>query len=480
MLRTRQQYLESLQDHRQLYFDGELVEDITKFKPLQCVLDTFASIFDLRFQYPDLLTCKMSDGQVWDRSWKIPTSYEDILKLRELSELYLDRLGEGLARTPPIGMMYLLCELTFKSMFGQTNPRYAQNIEHVWRLVANEDHLLCGGFPDPRGDRSVPIPDQEDPDLTLRIVERNDKGVIVRGAKLVSTGAPFANDLFITSYSDYPNAKHAPYAILGVVPLNLEGLKIVCRPKFTTDSSSTDWAKKQDEIDAFVIFDNVLIPNDRIFYAGDWQFANWYQRENAGWSWYGWWYAIQTKMRAELILGCAKLITDYTGTANFPAVKEKLAQLVLFCKTLDSLIKTSELECERVGDGLVQPKMSTADAAQLYGNENYSSAVQILRDLGGAFVVAVPEKDVLDKMPELDLYFQKYFGYRKKYSSANEKLALYRLIRDLTCSGFGARLEFLQMYQSGNNTTQKMLTHLYYDGYDRCVAKAKRAAEFDM
>jgi aromatic ring hydroxylase len=477
MIRTREEYLESLRDGREVYYNGKLVDDVTRFAPFKWSLDTFASLYDAKQKFPDLLTYKTETGDVWDRALKIPTTYEDIVKLRELYEFYYSYLGEGMSRITPITIIYLVTELMFRSKFVEANPVYGKNVEAIWRNAAEKDLIMCGAFPDPRGDRSTQIFEQDDPDLTLRIVEKREDGIVVRGAKTIATAAPFCNELYVTSFSRFPSEKYAPYALLFVTPMNTKGMKIVVRDALTDESKDDAWALSQDEFDGFVIFDDVFIPNDRIFYAGDWKFADWFQQQYPSWA--SWFYSVQAMLRSELMVGCAKLVAEFTGTNNFPAVKEKLTEMLTYCEAIRSFIRSSEFEFEKKGDGVVQPKTSTSIAGQWFTNENYGKFARTLKDLAGALVVTTPSKRTLEQSPELKKFFDKYFGYRKRLSTSDEKLALYRLIRDLTYTSLGGRLEYLVMYFNGTNTLQKMLTYEYYDGFDRCVSRAKRASGID-
>jgi aromatic ring hydroxylase len=477
MIKTREQYLESLRDGRELYYNGKRVNDVTTFPPLKWSLETFASLYDLKQRFPDLLTFKTETGDIWDKALKIPTSYEDIVRLRELYEFYYSYLGEGMSRITPITMIYLANELMFRSKFSELNPAYGKNVESVWRNVAEKDLILCGAFPDPRGDRSTQIYEQDDPDLTLRMVEKRSDGIIVRGAKTIATASPFCNELFVTSFSRFPMEKYGPYALLFVVPMNTKGIKLVVRDALTDEAKDTPWALSQDEFDAFVIFDDVFVPNDRIFYAGEWKFADWMQLQYPSWA--SWFYTVQAMLRAELMVGCAKLVSQFTGTANFPTVKEKITEMLSYCEALRCFIRTSEFEYEKKGDGVVQPKTSTSLTGQWFANQNYSAFSRTMKDLAGALVVTTPSKRTLDQSPELKRFFDKYFGYKKDLSTADEKLALYRLIRDLTYTSLGGRLEYLVMYFNGTNTLQKMLTYEYYDGFERCILRAKRASGID-
>jgi aromatic ring hydroxylase len=477
LVKTREEYLESLRDGRQVYFDGKLVEDVTKFKPLKWGLETYARIYDAKKAFPKETTFKNDQGKTWDLTLKMPTSYADIVVARELHEFYFSYLGEGLSRIPPLTLQYIITPMMFKSKFDEMNKQYGQNIDDLYRLVGDKDELICAAFSDPRGDRSISIIDQEDPDVTLRIVERNDKGVVVRGAKIIASASPFSHELFVTSYFGYPTDKFSPYALLFMIPVNSPGLKLVCRPSLTAEGKDSEWTLRQDEMDAFVIFDNVFIPNERIFFAGEWQFGNWFQQQYQ--SWWSWGYAVQGMLRAELMLGCAKLVTEYTGTGKFPAVKDKLAEMAAFIEGVRSFVRTSEMEYEVVSDGIVRPNTATSVAGQWFTNQNFQSVVNTLRDLAGAFVVTVPEKKSLDDSPELKGFFTKYFGYRKDIASADERMALYRLIRDLTYNSIGGRIQYLQMYYNGTNSLQKTLTYEYYDGFDRAVARAKRASGID-
>jgi 4-hydroxyphenylacetate 3-monooxygenase len=474
MVMTKDQYLASLNDGREMYYEGERINDVAKFEPLKYSLASFARIYEAREEFPDILTFKTESGAVWDRTLKIPTTYEDIVRLRELTDFYSSYVGEGCSRIPPLGMMYLIGGLMHKSRFTKLNPQYGLNTEALWRHVADNDHLICSCFSDPRGDRSKSPLEQEDLDLSLRVVEKKSDGVILRGAKIISSAAPYAHDLFITSYAPFPNEKFASYALQCLIPVATKGLKFICRPLVTNSSRDTAWALSQDEMDLFVIFDDIFVPKEKIYYAGEWQFAEWFQHQYQ--SWYSWIYSVRAMIRAELLLGCARLISECTGTVNFPAVKEKLTQMAIYCEAVRSFVKSSEVEYERTEDGVVKPNVSISVMGQAFTNDHFQELVSIVKDLGGASVTTVPSPQSLEKMPSLRKYFNKYFGYRKEVASAEERMKAYRLIRDLTFNGVGGRLQFLQIFENGTNTHQKMVAYENYTGFDRCLKRAKDAA----
>jgi 4-hydroxybutyryl-CoA dehydratase/vinylacetyl-CoA-Delta-isomerase len=139
------------------------------------------------------------------------------------------------------------------------------------------DITIAGALTDPKGDRTKPPSAQDDPDMSLRIVERRDDGIVVRGAKIMICGVAAANEIFILPGSAYRESD-ANYAVSFVIPRDIENLTIVetrhPSDDRDMDHESFDNPNKEGGItQAFLLFEDVFVPNERVFMAGEYQFA---------------------------------------------------------------------------------------------------------------------------------------------------------------------------------------------------------------
>ena len=152
----------------------------------------------------------------------------------------------------------------------KTNAKWAENARAYHRHASRNDLCLTHGLTDQYYDRTRRVSEQEDPDLILHIVGETSEGAVVRGLRTLATLAPLSDEVLI-----YPNrardADEADYAIAFALPMNAPGLKIVCRDLYAehADPERHPLTTRFDEVDAALIFDDVVVPWERIFVYKD-------------------------------------------------------------------------------------------------------------------------------------------------------------------------------------------------------------------
>ena len=152
--------------------------------------------------------------------------------------------------------------------FAQADPQYGSNIRNYYEHIREHDLLLTHTLITPQANRSKAVSQQADPFLAARIVEENDNGVVIRGARMLATIGPIADELVVLpSTVIRGGADDAPYAFALAIPTDTAGLRFLCRESFDLGRSSFDHplASRYEEIDAIVIFDDVLVPYERCF-----------------------------------------------------------------------------------------------------------------------------------------------------------------------------------------------------------------------
>ena len=183
-----------------------------------------------------------------------------------------------------------------KAAIGADGRGLADNIRNFWQHAMDHDLVVAPHFVDPQADRSDPNAHANSP--ALRILSTNDEGILVNGVKAIGTASAFGDFLHLGVFFR-PGAK-GDQIIYGVCPANLKGITIVCRESLVeTDPIEHPLASQGDELDATVMFDNVLIPWKYVFHIGNPDHAKLYPQRVFDWGHY---YAlVRQAVRAELL-----------------------------------------------------------------------------------------------------------------------------------------------------------------------------------
>jgi len=266
--RTGKEFLQGLKDDRQIWVGDERVRDVAAHPAFAGAARSVAALFDLQHEAADI--CLMPDpetGELINVSHTIPRSSGDL----ERRHACLERIAEFsvgiMGRTPD----YL--NVTIAGFAGRAdewaahgNDRGAANLVAFQKEAARRDLSLTHTIVQPTIDKArgdVPSPGDE---IALHKVGDTAHGIVVRGARILATLAPFSDELFV-----YPGAPLAPgtdaYALAFSIPMATPGLTFLCRDSYSVAGNAFDHplSSRFDEQDAFVIFDDVEVPRDRVF-----------------------------------------------------------------------------------------------------------------------------------------------------------------------------------------------------------------------
>lgn len=278
MVRTREEYLKALKALKpNIYKNGEQITDVTSHQATRRVVESHARAFDAAHddKYKELFTAQSYfTGNRIMRFNGMMKSLDDIMnnsKLkREMYHFTGSCTGGCCVGWNAQNVMWAVTHETDK----ECGTDYQKRLEK-WILNAEQKGLVCAGaLTDAKGNRSLKPSQQADPDVNLRIVERRSDGIVVRGAKLMICGVAASEEIFILPGSGYKDAD-ADFAVAFVVPRDIDGLTIV---ETTRPSDDRDYKEGWDTMEtgisqAYLMFDNVFIPNERVFMAGEFKFA---------------------------------------------------------------------------------------------------------------------------------------------------------------------------------------------------------------
>ncbi len=269
MIRTGQQYRDSIRDGRVIYINGERVADVATHPMFKPLVDIRARIYDMQHDAltAPVMTYLEADGEPCPVAHKLPRSQADWHAKRAATNAVLDDVGGIVTRVgdETIGEMWSLYD--GQGVLNEVNPAFAANIRRHVGQALRGDPFHVSANTDPKGDRSK-RPQDQDPDMLLHVVRETDAGIVVRGAKY-ETAAAYANQAFTKpTIANWGDAELSDYAVGFVCDLGSPNLTFICRTGFAGRAPAEDYplSNKFDEVDTLVVFDDVLVPWENVLF----------------------------------------------------------------------------------------------------------------------------------------------------------------------------------------------------------------------
>ena len=223
-------------------------------------------------------------------------------------------------------------------------------------------------------------------------------------------------------------------------------------------------------METLTVFDDVFVPNDRIFLNGEIEFAGLLALIFVRFHRFT---AVSYKLPLlELMAGAGAAIAEANGIARAGHVRDKLTHLAAYHTIVRGLIEHAAATCT-IEDGLAVPNTLITNVAKYHFAHNYHQAVQIVQDLAGGILVTGPSTE--DFTSEATrAYVTKYLGGAKGFD-AEKRSRLLNLIADLTASDFGGYQEVLAVHAEGGFEAEKLQAYREYD-FKTVVAYARKLA----
>lgn len=475
MIRTGAQYRDSIRDGRQIWINGERVEDVTLHPMFKPVVDIRARIYDLAHEEATQDTMSYVDATTGERNaigLKLPYTQGDWYDKRKAVDTVLDDIGGIVTRVgdETIGEMWSLYD--GKDVLNEVDPRFSANIERHIRLALHDDPFHVSANTDPKGDRSKP-PQDQDPDMLLHVVRETDAGIIVRGAKY-ETAAAYANQAFVKpTIANWGDSRLSDYAVGFIVNMSAPGLKFICRTGFAGRAPAADYplSNSFDEIDTLLIFDNVLIPWDDVLFYRHTRAATFIRATLHRYSAFAF---VQRNLRlADLMIGAALFNVRQTGLEKQQAVQEKLASLAVYRETINAHL-TASIACgERSPGGLMMPNQSLLYTGRVQACSRLHEMMHIARELCGGQICVTPDAATFAD-PEISSWMDKYYSINDTWH-ADDRRKLLAFARDLLNSDYaGHRLTF-QLFAQSPPFAHLNAVYNNFD-FDSALAHVKKSA----
>jgi len=449
---TGEQYRESLRDGRRVFGHGRQIDDVTTDAHTKNSVDWVADGYDTYYDpTPD----------AYGPYFFVARSADELREAEERQKVW-----DFPTISTHTGLLMLM---TVASRIGAQLPEYAERIMQYFEESKRRDirGVLC--ITDAKGDRSKSAIEQDDPDLYLRIVDRRPDGIVISGAKLHISSAAIAHELLVIPTKRMKQSE-ADYAVACAVPVNAPGLTIInanFSPRSDFDERFYPYSAKHMMTEGFVVFDEVFVPNERVFLAGEVEHSATFAHSLGLWERLG---SLGHYVDvADTLTGLAQLISEANGLERIPHIRDKIGELIIYATVIRSTYESAIAHSELTHDGYASPNELFTNAGKYYAASNFAHMVQHLHDLAGGSVLTAPALSDLEH-PETGKYVAKYMR-TKVGIDAEYRMRLFHAIRDYTADAYGG-WQLVTMLQAGGGLyAQQLVASKYYD-----MARAKRLA----
>jgi len=457
---TGAQYVESIRKlNMEIYMFGEKITSAVDDPILRPSLNSVKATYDFAElpEHEDLMTATSHlTGKRINRFCHIHQSTEDLIKKVKMQRLLGQKTASCFQRCVGMDAMNALYSTTFECD-ALHNTAYHENFLAYMRLVQDNDWVVDGAMTDPKGDRGKGPAQQTDPDMYLRVVERRPDGIVVRGAKAHQTGITNSHEVIVM-----PTVTMKPgeedYTVSFAVPVDTKGIfMIIGRQSCDTrklEGSTLDVGNcTYGGMEALVIFEDVFVPNDRIFLNGETDFSGMLVERFAGYHRQS--YGGCKVGVGDVLIGAAALAADYNGASRASHIKDKLIEMTHLNETLYSCGIACSCEGHATPSGNYLIDMLLANVCKQNITRFPYEITRLAEDIAGGLMVTAPsEKDF--RHETLGPYIEKYLKGVDGVSTEN-RLKILRLIENITLGTAAVGYRTESMHGAGSPQAQRIM-----------------------
>lgn len=455
-IRTADEYIESLRNRKlRVYLFGELVPEPVDHPVIRPSINAVADTYALAEEDPELATAHSSlTGTKVNRFLQVTESVNDVVMQNRMQRRLGQRTGTCFQRCVGMDAINSMYSVTYdidQKHGTEYHARFVEFVKHMQR----ENYVVGGAMTDPKGDRSKPPHEQEDPDLFLRVVERRPDGVVIRGAKMHQTGCINSHWLVVMPTMRL-SENDKDYAICAAIPVDHPNITYIygrqsCDARALEGGDIDVGNARFGGQEAMIVFEDVFVPHSHVFMNGEWSFAaslverfTAYHRRS---------YVCKTGL-GDVLIGAAATIAEYNGADKASHVRDKLVEMTHLNETIYGAGIASSHESKRTAAGNYQNDEMLANVCKHNVTRYPYEIARLAQDLAGGIMVTLPsDKDF--KNPETKPLLEKYLKTRPGVSVDNRRRVL-RLIENLTMGRNAVGYLTESMHGAGSPQAQRI------------------------
>lgn len=467
-IRTGKQYLDGLRDDREIYIDGERIKDVTKDRRFVGAAQTMAELLEMQHSadHAETLTFKSPlTGDKVGMTHIQPRSALDVKGRGDAMKNWMDATCGMLGRSPDYKNVMVAAWAAAGEVFDRESFKGGDNVRNYHEYVRENDLVMTHVLVNPQVDRSRPAHLQES-EIVAQIVKETDAGMIIRGARMVATLCGLADEIVVmpagTKWQTSEQHDTTNYAFGFAIPTHTPGLKFICRPPVAHHDAASpmDWplSSRYDESDGIAVFDDVLVPWERVFLFRDRE-AEMVIHGQTGTAPHALHQSVvRATAKSEFMMALALAIAKSTNIDEHNQVQVQLAETISIAEFTRTCRVAAEAEAHESKFGTWQPAMRHISVWQNMFWKMYNRQCEILATLGAGGLVGVPSfaEIVGEAKEDVEKYFQ------SANADSKTRIKLNRLAYDAALSSFSGRQRLYEQYYSGDPMRTQSQMYRFY------------------
>ena len=459
-LKSVEEYIESLRKlNMEVYMFGKKVENPVDDPIIRPSLNSVAMTYELaqKEEYSELMTAKSTlTGEMINRFCHIHHSTDDLIKKVKMQRLMGQKTGACFQRCVGMDAMNAVYSTTF-DMDKELGTDYHERFLKFLEYVQKEDLVVDGAMTDPKGDRNLSPSQQSDPDLYLRIIEKREDGIVVRGAKAHQTGIVNSHEVLVMPTCTM-RKEDKDYAVAFSIPVDTQGIKMIygrqsCDTRKLEAGTLDRGNPKFGGHEALVIFDDVFVPNDRIFMCEEYEFSGLLVERFAGFHRQS--YGGCKVGVGDVLIGATALAADYNGIPKATHIKDKIIEMLHLNETLYCAGIACSCEGHSTASGSYEIDMLLANVCKQNVTRFPYEIARLAEDIAGGLLVTMPsEEDFKDEV--LGKYLDKYLRGKNEVPTL-DRMKVLRLIENITLGTAAVGYRTESMHGAGSPQAQRIM-----------------------
>lgn len=431
-LMTKDEYIESIRALKPTaYMFGERLTNIVDNPRLRAGIEATGATYELASKPENrdlMVTMSPLINEPVSRFTLPPGSIGDLVARVKVNRMVANYVGTCHQRCTGLDCLSTLAIVTYDidQKYGTT---YNKNFLEFLKNVQKNDLTANAGVTDVKGDRSLAPHEQVDKDMFLRVVEKRDDGIVVRGAKAHQTGSLSSHEIIVIPTRAMAK-EDKDYAVAFAIPSDTPGLIHVVG-RSSLDMREIDGADcgniYYSKYCPTLIFNDVFVPWNRVFCCGESEFASdlvikfsSFHRQSHGGCKSG---------KIDCMIGTALTLMDYNGTAKVGHLKQKVIDMIHRAETLYACCLASSYEGQAQPSGAYFIDTVLANASKIHEGKEMAEATRLMIDACGGFVADLPsDRDFSN--PEVGDLLKKYLKAVDNVP-VEKRVKMYRLAEKL-------------------------------------------------
>ena len=436
--------------NNEIWYDGEKIEGLLSEHPaFKGLIQSKAALYDL--QHDPKIKDEMTfispvSGELIGLSYLQPKTKEDLIRRRKMTEHWARYSGGIMGRSPDYLNTVLMSFASSVSFLKNKDKCFPNNLQAFYELARENDLSFTHTFISPQVNRSHIYIENTDEPIAAKVIDKNEEGIIIKGARLLATQGGLTDEVLVFSVGKFLFNEDEAFAFS--IPSNTKGIKFICRDTFIGGQSSFNHplSSRFEEMDSIVVFDNVLVPWNRVFYYNNAEVAEEFPIQSSFHPFTKHQVLTRQIVKTEFVLGIAELLIETINISGYQHIQEKMSEIIIGLETMKALLEKSENNAKLDEWGYMRPEIFPLQVAGNIFPKIYPRFTEIIQLIGASGMITLPTEKAFHSIirNDLDFYLQ---GATK---TAEERVKIFRLAWDLTMSSFGTRQTQYERYFFGD------------------------------